>query len=688
MACLAVLLLAVHTALLAWSAYRHSPVMSEVGHLPAGISHWQFGRFDLYRVNPPLARMVAALPVMLAGPAVKWSTYSTDPLTRSETTVGIDFVNANGFRTFWLYTLGRWACIPFSLAGAWICYRWARELYGAAAGLAAMALWCFCPNILGNAPLIMPDVPAAALAVAACYTFWHWLKQPTWRRAILTGLVLGIAELTKTTLLVFYPLWPVLWLVYRLPDRKGRSARTAGDCPDFAAYSTQNGTVPLSWAVWLREAGMLLVTAVLSVYIINLGYGFEGSGRTLRDYRFQSRMLAGAPKSDRALVAGNRFGDSFLGSLPLPLPANYVQGIDAQKVDFERGMRSYLHGEWRDRGWWYFYLYGLAIKVPLGTWLLVFLAGGISLARCRRMAVVGCAARTDLSQAKSPSIESVLAEHPTSTSAGGQHCSWRDEMLVLLPAAALLALVSSQTGFSIHFRYVLPMFPFLFIWASKSALLFHALVRPTACRPLPAGPLPTAGRRLPAMLVVAALAWSIASSLYYYPHSLSYFNELVGGPAHGHEHLLDSSIAWGQDLLYLKEWYDAHPEARPFYLAHFGFVNPEIAGIAFALPPLRSSEAGDAKEDATEDQGLQPGWYAIDVNYLRGSALRPLSPSGRFADVPARHFDLSRFQRFAAVADVSYATRIFHLTDEDVQRGCVESAAAPRQWRPRPRAGQ
>ena len=152
-----------HTALLAWSAYRHSPVVAEVGHLPAGISHWQFGRFDLYRVNPPLVRMVAALPMMLANPDTDWSNYSLDPLTRSETTVGIDFVNANGYRTFWLYTIGRWACIPFSLMGAAVCFVWARDLYGLRSGLAAMALWCFCPNILGNGSLIMPDVPAARL---------------------------------------------------------------------------------------------------------------------------------------------------------------------------------------------------------------------------------------------------------------------------------------------------------------------------------------------------------------------------------------------------------------------------------------------------------------------------------------------------------------------------------------------
>ena len=59
-------LLTLHAGLLAWSATRHSPTLNEPGHLVAGISYWKFGRFELYRVNPPLVKLIAALPVMAA----------------------------------------------------------------------------------------------------------------------------------------------------------------------------------------------------------------------------------------------------------------------------------------------------------------------------------------------------------------------------------------------------------------------------------------------------------------------------------------------------------------------------------------------------------------------------------------------------------------------------------------------
>ncbi|MGO8746687.1 MAG: hypothetical protein ACLQNE_11920, partial [Thermoguttaceae bacterium] len=55
----AAVILAAQAALLAWGAWRHSPTVDEVGSIVAGISHWKLGRFDLYRVNAPLVRLVA-----------------------------------------------------------------------------------------------------------------------------------------------------------------------------------------------------------------------------------------------------------------------------------------------------------------------------------------------------------------------------------------------------------------------------------------------------------------------------------------------------------------------------------------------------------------------------------------------------------------------------------------------------
>lgn len=208
-------LLMTHAGLLAYSATRHSPTFLEPAFLASGISHWEFGRFELYRVNPPLVRMVAALPVLAVGRETNWSQFYDGPGSRAEFPAGAAWIKANGRQSIPLLFYARWACIPFSLIGAYFAYRWANELYGNGAGLVTLFIWTFEPNLLAHAELITPDCACWSFGVLAGYTFWRWLKRPTWTRAGLAGLSLGLAELSKMSWLILFGLWPALWLTWR-----------------------------------------------------------------------------------------------------------------------------------------------------------------------------------------------------------------------------------------------------------------------------------------------------------------------------------------------------------------------------------------------------------------------------------------------------------------------------------------
>jgi hypothetical protein len=567
--------LLIHSALLGWIGYAHAPMYDEIAHLPAGISHWQLGSFDLYRVNPPLPRMVAGIPVLLAGAKTDWSGLSSAPFSRSEFDVGTRFTEINAERSLWLFTLARWTCIPFSILGGWICYRWATELFGFASGIVALVLWCFCPNILAWGATITPDAPAAALGVSAGYSFWCWLRKPNWRTTGIAGIVLGLAELTKGTWIVLFALWPCVWLAARVIVRPedGESSR------------------------W-REAGQLATILLLGVYLINLGYGFEGSFQRLGEFDFISATLGGEPA--RRLV-GNRFRDSISGMIPVPLPANYVRGIDVQKFDFEVGKWSYLRGEQKLGGWYYYYIYALAIKTPLGTLSLGALAIVLALA-------------------------SIVYRRPL-----------RDELVLFVPAVSILVLVSSQTGFNRYLRYLLPAVPFIFVSISRVGKT-----------------LGTSPIVLQAATVVL-LASSVIGSLGVFPHSMSYFNLLAGGPRGGPAHLLDANIDWGQDLLYLKKWLGNHPEASPFHLQYFGFLNPKVAGIdALPVPacPTLENESLDR-----ERAGPRPGWHAVSVNDIYGY----------------RHYGQPReqytyFQKLEPVAMAGYSIYIYHVSVAEANR--------------------
>ena len=95
------------------------------------------------------------------------------------------------------------------------------------------------------------------------------------------------------------------------------------------------------------------------------------------------------------------------------------------------------------------------------------------------------------------------------------------------------------------------------------------------------------------------LAETIVSTLVIHPHYLAYFNFVSGGPSRGSEHLIDNNLDWGQDLVGLKKWAEAHAPGEPIGLAYFGQINPSIfllrahqgvreRPLDWYLPPSRS----------------------------------------------------------------------------------------------------
>ncbi len=210
-----------HIAVLVSAAQRNYVTIDEVGHVAAGISHWQSGSYRMYHVNPPLPRMVAVVPILAASPNTNGIQATDTPRVRSEWPSGNQFALDNAGRYIQLVFLARLAGIAWSVLGGALVFFWARELYGGRGGCLALAVWCFEPNILANGAIVTPDLPSAVAGLAATYVFWHYLRCPSWSRAVLSGLLLGIAQLTKFTMLVLYPVWLALWLAFQFAGYRG-----------------------------------------------------------------------------------------------------------------------------------------------------------------------------------------------------------------------------------------------------------------------------------------------------------------------------------------------------------------------------------------------------------------------------------------------------------------------------------
>ncbi len=134
---------------------------------------------------------------------------------------------------------------------------------------------------------------------------------------------------------------------------------------------------------------------------------------------------------------------------------------------------------------------------------------------------------------------------------------------------------------------------------------------------------------------------SVVSSLICYPHCLSYYNEVSGGPHAGSTHLDRSNVDWGQDLIYLADWIERHPDAIPLRVVHHSMVKPGYYG------------ANRGSNNYTYDPGdsasgnlfaFSAGWYAISVQ--------------RLLDQDSNY---QRFRHRMPEATIGYSIRLYRL---------------------------
>ena len=306
--------LAVHAALGISAASRLTPTHDEYWHLPVGLLNLKQARFDFDNLNPPLCRIAAALPLRCASAQIG----STD-VKRDALGWGDNFLEANGaqYRTWFL--IGRSVIVLISVLGGLATAVWARELFGDGAGCLAAVLWAFEPNLLAHGSLVTTDMGAAAFFVFTLFALWKFAHRPGLKTALSFGVLLGLAQLTKFTALLLYPLSLIEFAVILLAGRTQPPGRQPGGQPggqpDDRSWRAAPSTTPKSIA---RLCGLWSVTIAASVLVLNAGYLFRGSCSTLRSYSARKH--------------GNKFRDASTGQPRL--------AADSTAARLRRGPRS------------------------------------------------------------------------------------------------------------------------------------------------------------------------------------------------------------------------------------------------------------------------------------------------------------------------------------------------------------
>jgi len=368
-----------------------SPTVDEFTHLPVGYFYLKTGDFDLAARTPPLVKALAAVPLLPLDPQIR----TLKPARESAWypwILGTDFMQRNRPVFDRLFLLGRLPIVLLGLLMGVIVYYWARDLYGPAAGVVALTFFAFNPTLIGHSHIVTADVGTATFVVLALYLFHRWMLQPTPGRLLLAGLGLGVAQLAKTTAVLLYPILFLLLVI----------ALIRGERPV------------------VRRVGGLAAIVLVSLLVLNAGYLFQGTGKPLGSFEFQSRFMKG--------IAGH-----LPGGLPMPLPAPYLVGFDGVRLDAESGeFPNYLFGRWSRQGTPLYYLVCFLFKTPLPFLIACLLAPFV---RLRSRA--------------------------------------RGEIYAALPLAILLVSYSALTGnVNYGIRHILSAFPLLFIYASRLTPFF------------------------------------------------------------------------------------------------------------------------------------------------------------------------------------------------------------------------
>lgn len=561
---------------MASSVSRHMGVTAdEVVHLTGGYTYWTFNDYRLHPENGTLPMRIAALP---------WLSMDLKFPPRDSFEWRQSRVNHLGDAFFFqmgnpLEDMLARARMMIALVGSftvWLTWRWARGLFGPAAGWVALTLSVFSPALLAHGGLATSDITLTACVLAALTLVWQCLHRVTWPRLVGATLACGLAFLAKMSGVLIVPLIAGMVIVRWLRP------------------------VPLVLAVgrlrWLRRRGQVMLATTLltlamaagSLVVLWAGYGFrfEGLKRSAgmsEDYYFSWDVVLDRQPlptlADTSLIAllATRPPQQESGMSQLVgwlrdrrlLPEAYLWGF-AHTYKFSRYRPAYFMGEWRTTGWRTFFPTAFLLKTTLPALLLIAAGLATLVARSR------CAAGAPR---------------------GAKPWLYRATPLVLF--FVVYWAMAIDMALNIGHRHILPTYPIFHVFASAVAFW---LGKPA--------------RRTVGLGLAAALALHAADSLMARPFYLSYFQPLSGGIARGHRYFVDSSYDWGQGLPSLARWLEekkSRGDTLPVFLTYFGADSPQ----GRKLDVVRFGDEITDGGPRTYPAPIRAGWFVISATHFR-----------------------------------------------------------------------
>lgn len=318
-----------------WSSTRKSAAFDEQYHLAAGYSYLRTGDFRLATNHPPLAGLLAALPLLgdaeITLPTDHPSWQSGDRFLFSDIFMWESGNDAQG-----MLLRARWTVTVLGVALVVAIFFAARQMLGARAGWLALLLAVCEPNLIAHSRFVTTDLALTLFVFLAVWWWWRWLVQPRWPHVILAGLFAGMAMGTKYN-------GALVWAIVGL------------------AMLIQPVTLP--GANWRQRWAGLAVAAGAAVGVLWALY----------------RLTLGPV-------------DFLPGWLPLPAPHywQWLWNTVVRIIDLQGARVDFFMGEASNRYWWQYFFVAAGVKLSLPV-LLLALTGLLLLFRersVRRLAVL------------------------------------------------------------------------------------------------------------------------------------------------------------------------------------------------------------------------------------------------------------------------------------------------------------
>jgi hypothetical protein len=199
---LTVLLFAVFASQLVYHAVRTSATVDEPFHVLAGHRHWRCGDFGINPEHPPLAKLLATIPLNfreLTEPP--WDCGSKLTPKFDGFSYGASFLVENGMDSVLIPT--RLAVSLMSLLLALLVFLAAWEMFGRWEALTALAIVAFEPNLIAHGSIVTTDMAISATAFGAVYALYRFAKEQTLPRFLVAGFALGLMLAAKHSAVIF-----------------------------------------------------------------------------------------------------------------------------------------------------------------------------------------------------------------------------------------------------------------------------------------------------------------------------------------------------------------------------------------------------------------------------------------------------------------------------------------------------